>query len=537
MYDYIIIGAGSAGCVMANRLSANPNTKVLLLEAGPTDRHWSVQMPFGVVSLMQSKQRNWGFHTVPQKNMAGREMFWPRGKTLGGSSSINAMIYTRGHRDDYNDWAALGLTDWSYDRVLPYFKRAEHNERIVDQYHGNLGPLNVTDPRNPNPLCPLYLEAGQRWGLKPTTDFNGADQEGVGYYQLTQKEGQRYSAAKAYLWDINRDNLTIETGAHVMAIELDGKRARGVRFRQGKKGERYEEAAQAVILCGGAINSPQLLQLSGIGDPADLKAAGVTLRHALPGVGKNLRDHLDITLQQRTKTSESYGFSWRMSYRGVAGLYKYFTQHRGIFTTNVAEAGCFARTNPGDPRPDVQMHFIPAILENHGLNMKFGHGFSTHACQLRPKSIGRIWIKSADPFADPAIDPNYLDHPDDVACMIRAFKLSRDVILDDAFAAKRGRNHDFHWEAVKTDAEIEAYLRQWAETVYHPVGTCKMGLDDMAVVDPEGRVHGIEGLRVIDASIHPTLIGGNTNAPTIMTAEKISEYMLGSSAAYSRVAA
>ncbi|MFZ2872717.1 GMC family oxidoreductase [Zavarzinia sp.] len=536
MYDYIIIGAGSAGCVMANRLSANPNTKVLLLEAGPTDKHWSVMMPFGVVALMRSKVRNWGYHTVPQKHMAGREMFWPRGKTLGGSSSINAMIYTRGHRDDYNDWAALGLPDWSYDRVLPYFKKAEHNERITDQYHGNLGPLNVTDPRHPNPLCDLYIEAGKRWGLKETTDFNGAEQEGVGYYQLTQKEGQRYSAARAYLWEIMaRPNLTILTGAHVMAIEFDGKRARGVRFRQ--KGEaRVEEAAQSVILCGGAINSPQVLQLSGIGDPADLKAAGIAVRHDLPGVGKNLRDHLDITLQQRTKTAESYGFSWRMAYRGAIGLMDYWVRKRGIYTTNVAEAGCFARTNPDDPRPDVQMHFIPAILENHGLNTKFGHGYSTHACQLRPHSTGRLWLKSADPFADPAIDPNYLAEREDVECLIRAFKLSRDVILDQAFADKRGKNHDFTWEAARTDAEIEAYVRRWAETVYHPVGSCKMGHDDLAVVDDQCRVHGIEGLRVVDASVHPTLIGGNTNAPTIMTAEKASEYILGGASAYSRAA-
>lgn len=536
MYDYIIIGAGSAGCVMANRLSANPNTKVLLLEAGPTDKHWSVMMPFGVVALMRSKVRNWGYHTVPQQHMGGREMFWPRGKTLGGSSSINAMIYTRGHRDDYNDWAALGLADWSYDRVLPYFKKAEHNERITDQYHGNLGPLNVTDPRHPNPLCDLYIEAGKHHGLTETTDFNGAEQEGVGYYQLTQKEGQRYSAARAYLWEIMaRPNLTIETGAHVLNIEFDGKRARGVRFSQKGK-TRVEEAAQSVILCGGAINSPQVLQLSGVGDPADLKAAGIAVRHDLPGVGKNLRDHLDITLQQRTRTSESYGFSWRMSYRGAIGLMDYWIRKRGIYTTNVAEAGCFARTNPDDPRPDVQMHFIPAILENHGLNTKFGHGYSTHACLLRPHSIGRLWLKSADPFAAPAIDPNYLAERADVECLIRAFKLSRDIILDSAFADKRAKNHDFSWEAAKTDAEIEAYVRRWAETVYHPVGTCKMGHDDLAVVDDKCRVHGLDGLHVVDASIHPTLIGGNTNAPTIMTAEKASEYILGGAAAYSRAA-
>lgn len=251
MYDYIIIGAGSAGCVMANRLSANPNTRVLLLEAGPTDRHWSVMMPFGVVALMRSKTRNWGYYTVAQKHMAGREMFWPRGKTLGGSSSINAMIYTRGHRDDYNDWAELGLEDWSYDRCLPYFRKSEHNERITDQFHGNHGPLNVTDPRHPNPLCDLYIEAGKRWGLKETGDFNGAEQEGVGYYQLTQKEGQRFSAARAYLWDAQaRPNLTILTGAHVMGIEMDGKRARGVRFKV-KNEVRTEEAAESVILCGG----------------------------------------------------------------------------------------------------------------------------------------------------------------------------------------------------------------------------------------------------------------------------------------------
>ncbi|MDD3445903.1 MAG: choline dehydrogenase [Zavarzinia sp.] len=536
MFDYIIIGAGSAGCVMANRLSGNPNTKVLLLEAGPTDKHWSVSMPFGVVALMRSKQRNWGYHTVAQKHMNGREMFWPRGKTLGGSSSINAMIYTRGHRGDYDDWAALGLDDWSYDRCLPYFRKAEHNERITDQFHGNHGPLNVTDPRHPNPLCDLYIEAGKHWGLQETTDFNGAEQEGVGYYQLTQKEGQRYSAARAYLWDImERQNLTIETGAHVMAVELDGKRARGVRFRHNGA-VRYEEAAQAVILCGGAINSPQVLQLSGIGDPADLKAAGVAVKHELPGVGKNLRDHLDITLQQRTKTAESYGFSWRMAYRGPMGLIDYWTRKRGIYTTNVAEAGCFARTNPDDPRPDVQMHFIPALLENHGLNTKFGHGFSTHACQLRPQSLGRLWIKSADPFADPAIDPNYMAERADVDCLIRAFKLSRDVILDAAFAEKRAPNRDFVWEQAKTDKEIEAYLRANAETVYHPVGTCKMGHDDMAVVDDKCRVHGVEGLSVVDASVHPTLIGGNTNAPTIMTAEKVSEYMLAPGAAYSRAA-
>lgn len=529
MYDYIIVGAGSAGSVLANRLSANPNSRVLLLEAGPSDRSLMVQMPLGIVGLMRSRRRNWGFWTVPQRHLDGRPMFWPRGKMLGGSSSINAMIYIRGHRGDYDDWAALGCPDWGFDQVLPYFKRAEHNERLVDQYHGSLGPLNVADPREPNPLAEIFFAATDRLGIPRNGDFNGAAQEGAGFYQLTQKDGRRCSAARAYLWDLGRPNLEIVTDALVLGIALDGRRARGVRYRVRGR-DHLAEAAQAVILSGGAINSPQLLQLSGIGHPDDLRPHGIALHHALPGVGRNLQDHLDITLSHRARTRVSYGFAVAAVPGLLRDLVRYFTVGRGFFSSNVAEAGAFARTDPDNPRPDVQIHFIPALLENHGLTTKFGYGYSTHACVLRPRSRGTVALASADPAAAPAIDPNYLDHGDDVAGMVRAFKLSRDILLDHAFDPHRGVQREHRWAELASDSQIVAFIRRQAETVYHPVGTCKMGVDDQAVVDPGLRVHGLEGLMVVDASIHPTLIGGNTNAPTIMVAEKAAEAILGRAA-------
>ena len=518
MFDYIIVGAGSAGCVLANRLSADPGCEVLLLEAGGRDWNPFIHMPAGLAKLVNFESLNWGYETQPEPRLNNRRLYWPRGKVLGGSSSINAMCYARGHRRDYDQWAALGNTGWSYEDVLPYFRRAEDQERGASEFHGEGGPLSVSDLRFVNPLSEVFLAAAQAAGFPLNRDFNGPSQRGFGLYQVTQRDGQRCSTAAGYLDPIRkRPNLTIHTRAMARRVLVEGGRAVGVEFQHHGR-TRQVRAAQEVILSGGAINSPQLLMLSGIGPADHLAARGVTVVHDLPGVGHNLQDHLDVCTIYHCTSNVTYDHPNELA----VGL-KYLLFHRGMGTSNVAEAGGFwVSSLAEDDRPDMQFHFVPAMLDDHGRNRLEGNGFTMHACPLRPESRGRIELNPADPADKPLIHANYLDSDKDLAMMLECIRISRQILNQAPFDPWRA-DEVFPGADVQSEAALIEFIRRKAETIYHPVGTCKMGTDDMAVVDPELRVRGVDRLRVVDASIMPTLVSGNTNAPTVMIAEKVAD--------------
>jgi len=524
MYDYIIIGAGSAGCVLANRLSADPTVKVLLLEAGPRDWNPLIHMPAGIAKLVGQKGVNWDYSTEPEPQLNGRRLWWPRGKVLGGSSSINAMCYIRGVAADYDGWANTGADGWDWNSVLPYFRRAESNTRGADAWHGADGPLGVADLRYHNPLSQAFLEAGQQAGYALNADFNGATQEGVGFYQVTQRGGARCSSAAAYLTPVRkRPNLSVATGAQVSRIVIEGGRATAVVYRQGSKAF-CQPAAREVLLCGGALNSPQLLMLSGIGPADALRRHGIAVHTDLPGVGSNLQDHLDTCTIDRSSQKITYDRTNDL----LIGL-QYYLFHQGPGTSNIAETGAFIRSRfASDARPDVQLHFVPAILDDHGRNRIAGFGYTLHACTLRPRSRGHLELVSANPADKVHIHANYLSDPEgyDLKMLIEGVKLSRALLAQPAFAPYRA-GEMFPGEAARSDAEIEAFCRAKAETIYHPIGTCRMGSDPDAVVDPQLRVNGVKGLRVVDASVMPNLIGGNTNAPTIMIAERAADLILG----------
>jgi len=528
-YDYVIVGGGSGGATLAARLTEDPGVTVCLLEAGGKGDHLLIRTPAAVVAMLPGwgKISNWAYQTVPQKGLNGRRGYQPRGKALGGSSAINAMLYVRGQREDYDGWAAQGCEGWDWNSVLPYFLRSEHHEDGANALHGGAGPLQVSHQKSPRPISRAFVEAATRLQHREVADFNNGDNEGVGLYQVTQfhdadRAGERCSAAAAYLHPVmSRANLTVITCAHATRVSLEGTRATGVHYRQGKQ-DKHVSAAREVILCGGAFNSPQLLQLSGIGRPQDITPHGIEVVHALEGVGQNLQDHLDFTLGYKSKDTDNFGIGARGTVNLVKHILDWRKTGRGMMATPFAEGAAFLKTDPGLDRPDIQIHFVISVVDDHARRLHPGYGYSCHVCVLRPASRGSVTLASADPMAAPAIDPNYLADDSDLATLITGAKMSREIMQTEPMAAYQHKEL-FGVRDGMSDADWEQIIRARADTIYHPVGTCKMGVDPMAVVDPELRVHGMQGLRVVDASVMPTVTSGNTNAPTIMIAERAAD--------------
>jgi choline dehydrogenase-like flavoprotein len=519
-FDFIVVGGGSAGCVLAARLTEDPAVRVALLESGPPDTSVLIHCPAGLALMAKSGQANWAYSTVPQPGLNGRRAYQPCGKVLGGSSSVNAMIYIRGQREDYDEWAAQGNRGWSWNEVLPHFKRAEHNERGADAFHATGGPLNVMDLRSPNRIAAAFVDAAVQAGHGRNPDFNGPMQEGFGMYQVTHRDGERFSAAKAYLAPhLGRPNLRVITGAHTTRILMDGRRATGVEYRQDGAVHQLR-AEREVLVSAGALHSPQLLMLSGIGPGAHLQAQGIPVVHDLPGVGKNLHDHPDVVqVVHAPRLTDLFGMSHRTTWAMLRSIFEWRSQRSGRLTTNFAEAGGFVRSGPEVARPDLQLHFVIAKLVDHGRKTTLGLGYSCHVCLLRPDSRGSVTLAGPDPMAAPLIDQNFLGERSDVERLMRGFKITRQILSQPALAAGGGREAA-DLAAARSDAQIEQFVRSHADTIYHPVGSCRMGNGVNDVVDPELRVRGIGGLRVVDGSIMPRLVSGNTNAPIIMIAEK-----------------
>ncbi len=523
MYHYVIVGAGSAGCVLANRLSANPAHRVCLIEAGPPDRNPLIHMPLGLALLARNRGINWAYSTEPEPALNNRRLYWPRGRVLGGSSSINAMIYMRGHPEDYATWAKAAGPDWDWPRVRQLFLALEGNTALSDDHHGTQGPLAVSDLRQVNPLSRAFVQSGVECQFPENPDFNGARQDGVGLYQVTQSNGQRFSSARAFLDPARgRANLTIVTGAQVERVLFNGRQASGVRLR-GR--DLALAPGGEVILCGGAVNSPQLLMLSGVGPGPRLHSLGIPVVQDAPEVGQNLADHLDVALQALSHGRQAIGVAPSFLPRAIRAAWAYARHRQGELTSNVAEAGGFVRSDPGRDRPNLQFHFIPALLHDHGRRTAWGYGLTLHVCNLLPKSRGSLTLASPDPATPPRISANYLSHPDDLPVLLAALKIARRVLAAPSLA-RIIRRETLPGPQVQDDRALETFIRARAETIYHPVGTCRMGLDERSVVDPQGRVRGVAGLRVVDASIMPAIIAGNTNAPTMMIAENIARLML-----------
>jgi choline dehydrogenase len=525
-FDYVVVGGGSAGAAIAGRLSEDPAVRVCLLEAGGPDKSILIQAPVGVAAIMPTRMHNWAFETVPQKGLNGRRGYQPRGKTMGGSSSINAMLYVRGHRSDYDHWAALGNPGWSYDEVLPIFKRSENNENIVNTFHGQGGPQNVMNLRHESPLNQAWLEACAANGLPENKDYNGAEQWGACRWQVTQKDGERYSAAKAYITpNLSRPNLKVVTNALSARIVLEDQRACGVEYYQGNALTQVR-ARREVVLSAGAFGSPQLLMLSGIGPAAHLQQHGIAVQQALAGVGENLQDHIDYVQTWRVPSdTESFGVSGRGSVKMAQAIWEWKTKRTGLIASTFTECGGFFRSEPQVDVPDLQLVFVLGIVDDHNRKLHWGHGYSCHTTVLRPHSKGTVGLNSPDPRAAPRIDPKFLEDERDLQLLLRGAQFQQRVCESAAFDSVRGK---MLYPARGDDpVGLAEDIRNRADTQYHPVGTCKMGpaSDAMAVVDARLRVHGLQGLRVADASIMPTLIGGNTNAPSIMIGEKAAQML------------
>ena len=520
MPDYVIVGAGSAGCVLAGRLSEDPAVEVLLIEAGGSDRHPNVRIPAGFQKQFKSK-RDWDLATEPEPHCDGRSIYMPRGKGLGGSSSMNAMLYVRGHPLDYEKWAAAGATGWDWNGMRPYFLRAEDNARGESEHHAAGGPLRVEDERSPRRLTGQFLDSCAAAGIPRIADYNGPEQDGAALAQVTQRNGRRWSSADAYLHPARRRrNLTVVSGAQVCGVELEGGRATGVRYRRRGR-EQVVRAERGVILAAGALGSPQLLLLSGIGPGEQLHGLGIPVAVDLPGVGENLQDHPYLTSVWDVPGGGSLADA-----EGPKALLEFLLRRSGPLTSSVAEAIAFVRSRPGLAQPDLQFHFAPAYFVDNGFQDYEGHAITMGPALVAPRSRGWVRLRSADPTDKPQILTNSLAEPEDVAALIAGTRLTREIAAAEPFASVLGREL-FPGSEIDSDEDLAEDLRRRVELLYHPVGTCRMGSDEKAVVDPELKVRGVEGLRVVDASIMPTIPSGNTNAPTIALAERAADVIAG----------
>ncbi len=522
-YDYIVVGGGSGGCTVASRLSEDPNVSVCLIEAGNDGTGVLYRMPSAVAAILPTPIGNYAYKTVPQAGLNGRKGYQPRGRTLGGSSAINAMLYVRGHRQDYDEWRDLGCTGWGFDDVLPYFKKSEGNTRGDSDLHSGSGPLGVCDQRSPHAISHAFVEAGRQVQVPVNDDFNGETQEGIGLYQVTQRDGERCSAAAAYIHaNLDRPNLHVRTHTKAQKLVLDNGRATGVVVK-GKGGRETLTAKREIVLALGAFNTPQLLMASGIGPAAHLREHGIDVVLDRAEVGSNLQDHIDYITAYKSDRTDVFGLSLQGGMDLFKGIRQWRKSRDGRLTTPFAEGGAFLKSKPDIERPDLQLHFVVGLVDDHMRNIVLGHGFSCHVCVLRPKSRGTVRLGGPTMADKPVIDMGFLSEREDVDLLIAGFRKMRQILEAEPLAPWRAK--EMYSEGVDDDAGIEKLIRDRADTVYHPVGTCRMGSDVNAVVDPELRVNGVDGLRIADASVMPRLVGGNTNAPTIMIGEKCADMM------------